>query len=75
MNLFPSLFMITIGKEIQMEDLWNYLLGVWDPRFSKRLNDLEVDDVECLLQRLQSSKVCKEEGQLFGRSLEIVFLP
>ena len=44
-----------------MEDAWSHSGGgVWALRFSRRLNDWEVFDVECFLLRLQGRRVCSD---------------
>ena len=44
-----------------MEDMWSHSGGeVWAPRFSRRLNDWEVFDVEHFLLRLQGRRVCSD---------------
>ena len=58
---FPSLFAISLAKEAWVEDAWSHSGGgVWAPRFSRRLNDWEVFDVECFLLRLQGRRVCSD---------------
>ena len=55
---FPSLFVISLAKEAWVEDMWSHARGgVWALRFSRRLNDWEVFDVERLLLRLQRRRV------------------
>ena len=55
---FPSLFVISLAKEAWVEDVWSHSGGgVWAPRFSRRLNDWEVFDVERFLLRLQERRV------------------
>ena len=55
---FPSLFAISLAKEAWVEDVWSHSRGgVWAPRFSRRLNDWEVFDVERFLLRLQGRRV------------------
>ena len=50
---FPSLFVISLTKEAWLEDMWsNAGGGVWAPRFSRRINDCEVIEVERLHLRL-----------------------
>ncbi|RVW34516.1 hypothetical protein CK203_115335 [Vitis vinifera] len=49
------------GLEAWVEDAWSHSGGgVWAPRFSRRLNDWEVFDVECFLLRLQGRRVCSD---------------
>ncbi|RVW83895.1 hypothetical protein CK203_042030 [Vitis vinifera] len=56
--LFPSLFAISLDKEAWVAYVWSHSGGgVWAPRFSKRLNDWEVFDVEHLLLRLHGKRV------------------
>ena len=58
---FPSLFAISLSKEVWVEDVWSHSGGgVWVPRFSRRLNDWEVFNVERLLLRLQGRRVCSD---------------
>ena len=47
-----------------MTNLWLHSneRGVWIPNFSRRLNDREIDIVQCFLTRLQD-KVVVEGGQ------------
>ena len=55
---FSSLFAIPLAKEAWVEDVWSHSGGgVWAPRFSRRLNDWEVFDVERFLLRLQGRRV------------------
>ncbi|RVW89086.1 hypothetical protein CK203_040252 [Vitis vinifera] len=47
--------------EAWVEDAWSHSGGgVWALRFSRRLNDWEVFDVECFLLRLQGRRVCSD---------------
>ena len=55
---FPSLFAISLDKEAWVADVWSHSGGgVWAPRFSRRINDWEVIEVERLLLRLQGRRV------------------
>ncbi|RVW20626.1 Transposon TX1 uncharacterized 149 kDa protein [Vitis vinifera] len=55
---FPSLFAISLDKEAWVADVWSHYGGeVWAPRFSRRINDWEVFEVESLLLRLQGKRV------------------
>ncbi|RVW81102.1 putative ribonuclease H protein [Vitis vinifera] len=57
-SLFPSLYAISLDKEAWVADVWSHSGGgVWAPRFSKRINDWEVIEVERLLLRLQGRRV------------------
>ncbi|RVW78939.1 putative ribonuclease H protein [Vitis vinifera] len=57
-SLFPSLYAISLDKEAWVADVWShYGGGVWAPRFSRRINDWEVIEVEHLLLRLQGRRV------------------
>ena len=50
---FPSLFAISLDKEAWVADVWSHSGGgVWAPRFSRRINDWEVIEVERLHLRL-----------------------
>ena len=78
---FPSLFVISLTKEAWLEDMWSHAGGgVWAPRFSRRLNDWEVFDVEHFLLRLQERRVYSDvedqvlwtkakDGRFFVKSL------
>ena len=64
-----------------MADVWSHSGGgVWAPRFSRRLNDWEVFDVEHFLLRLQERRVYSDvedqvlwtkakDGRFFVKSL------
>ena len=57
-SLFPSLYAISLDKEAWVADVWSHSEGgVWALRFSKRINDWEVIEVEHLLLRLQGRRV------------------
>ena len=45
---FPNLFLLAIDKDGWVSDAWEEggELGCWSPRFSRRLNDWEMGEVE-----------------------------
>ena len=56
--LFPSLYAISLDKKAWLADEWSHFGGgVWAPRFSRRINDWQVIEVERLLLRLQGRRV------------------
>ena len=56
--LFPLYLLYPLAKEAWVEDVWSHSGGgVWAPRFSRRLNDWEVFDLERFLLRLQGRRV------------------
>ena len=79
---FPSLFALATLKEAWVADLWSHFIGagVWIPRFSRHLNDREIEEVECFFARLVGKgadeggedKVCwleEKSGTFFVKSL------
>ncbi|RVW90426.1 hypothetical protein CK203_045750 [Vitis vinifera] len=56
---FPSLFVIASLKEAWVVDLWTQSRGkgVWFRSFSRHLNDLKIEGLECFLSRLQDKVV------------------
>ena len=65
---FPSLFVLAAAKEAWVSDLWTVsargeMEGSWNPRFTRRFNDWELDEVENLLGRLCEERVMLEEEE------------
>ena len=65
---FPSLFVLAAAKEVWVSDLWTVsargeMEGSWNPRFTRRFNDWELDEVENLLGRLCEERVMLEEEE------------
>ena len=65
-NSFPSLYVLTANKEAWVSDLWagsasGDLGGSWNPRFTRRFNNWELDEVEGLLGRLCEERVMLDE--------------
>ena len=55
---FSLLFALAIPKEVWFSSFDG---GCWAPRFSRRLNNWDVDIVEWFLLRLQGWRVCRDE--------------
>ena len=65
---FPSLFVLASSEEAWVADFWVHSSegDGWDPSFSRPLNDLEIEMVECFLSRIQDKVVIEErEDEVF----------
>ena len=59
---FPSLFSISLSKEVWVSDVWNSDGdgGGWTLLFSRAFSDWEVELVEPFLQKIQAFRVHRE---------------
>ena len=67
-SFFPSLFVLASSEEAWVADFWVHSSegDGWDPSFSRPLNDLEIEMVECFLSRIQDKVVIEErEDEVF----------
>ena len=62
MCVIPSLFALASSKEAWVTDLrvHSSVESGWNPRFSRPLNDWEVETVECFLSRIKDKVVVEE---------------